>query len=115
MQKLLYKDASKMDGFEVLKMATVNGSKVLGLDDADVLKVGKLADIIMIDLSKPSMQPIINIINNLVYSGSKEIVKMTMIDGKIRYFDGKFLINEKISDIYGKVQKMTDELCVIKK
>ena len=115
LQKIISNDPISIPAFEVLKMATVNGAIAMGLDKCKYLEEGQLADIIMIDLSKPSMQPIINIINNLVYSGSKEIVKMTMIDGKIRYFDGKFLINEKISDIYDKVQKMTDELCVIKK
>lgn len=110
LQKLLYKDASKMDGFEVLKMATVNGSKVLDMKDNDVLKVGKLADIIMIDLKSPSMQPLNNIAKNIVYSGSKDIVKMTMIDGKILYYDHKFLLNENIDDIYNKAQQITDRL-----
>ena len=60
-------------------------------DDCDVLAVGKKADIIMIDLLQPNMQPINNIATNLVYSGSKTNVKMTMIDGKILYEDGKFI------------------------
>lgn len=110
LQKLSYLDASKMDGFEVLKMATVSGSKVLDLADADVLKEGKLADIIMIDLSHPSMQPLNNIAKNIVYSGSKDIVKMTMIDGKILYYNHEFLLNEDIKALYNKVQQITDRL-----
>ena len=39
-----------MDAMEVLKMATVNGAKAMGLKDADVLAKDKLADMIMIDL-----------------------------------------------------------------
>lgn len=115
LQKILSKDPISIPAFEVLKMATVNGAIAMGLDNAKYLAPGQLADIIMIDLSRPSMQPIINIINNLVYSGEKEVIKMTMINGKILYFDGKFRIKEKISDIYAKVQKMTDELCIIRK
>lgn len=110
LQKLSYKDASIMDGFEVLKMATVGSAKVLGLNECDVLKEGKYADIIMIDLKSPSMQPINNIGKNIVYAGSKDIVKMTMINGKILYFDHKFYIEEDVNEIYKKAQEITVRL-----
>ena len=110
LQKLSYNDASKMDGFEVLKMATVGSAKVLGLEDADVLKEGKLADIIMIDLNNPSMRPLNNIAKNIVYAGSKDIVKMTMVNGKILYYDHKFLLNENVENIYKKAQEITERL-----
>lgn len=115
LQKLILKDPVSIPAFEVLKMATVNGAKAMMLDDGDTLEVGKLADIIMIDLSRPSMQPINNIINNLVYSGEKDVVKMTMVNGKVLYYDHQFFVGEDISDIYQKVQKLTEELSVIKK
>ena len=115
LQKLLHKDPVSIPAFEVLKMATVNGAKAMGLDNALYLEKDQLADIIMIDMNRPSMQPVNNIISNLVYSGSKDCVKMTMINGKILYFNGEFHLKENISDIYRKVQKLTDELVVIKK
>ena len=108
--KIKNMDASSVPADEILMMATVNGAKCLGLNDGDILEKGKLADLIMIDLSRPNMQPILNIKKNLVYSGSKENVKMTMIDGKILYEDGKFYLNEKVEDIYQKVQEITDRL-----
>ncbi len=114
LQKLVNKNPVSIPAFEVLKMATVNGAKAMGLEDGDVLEVGKLADIIMIDLSRPSMQPINNIISNIVYSGEKDIVKMTMINGKILYYNNEFKIKEDVQDIYSKVQKLTEELSVIK-
>ena len=115
LQKLILKDPVSIPAFEVLKMATVNGAKAMGLIDGDVLAPGKLADIIMIDLSRPSMQPINNILNNLVYAGEKDVIKMTMVNGKVLYYNHQFLIDEDIKSIYQKVQKMTDELCLIKK
>ena len=115
LQKLILKDPVSIPAFEVLKMATVNGAKAMGLEDADTLEVGKLADIIMIDLHRPSMQPINNIINNIVYAGSKDVIKMTMINGQVLYYNQQFFINEDIDEIYSKVQKLTDELSVIKK
>lgn len=114
LQKLLYKNPVSIPAFEVLKMATVNGAKAMNLKDAMYLEKGQLADIIMIDLSRPSMQPINNIISNIVYSGSKDVVKMTMINGKVLYFNGKFNINESICEIYSKVQKLSEELKIIK-
>ena len=113
--KLLDKNPVSIKPFEILKMATVNGAKIMGLDNGLYLEKGQLADIIMIDMAKPSMQPINNIVANLVYSGSKDIIKMTMINGKILYFDSKFQVKEDIFEIYKKVQLLTDELCEIKK
>lgn len=106
--KLREKDASVVNGMEVLKMATVNGAKVMGLDDCDVLAEGKEADLIMIDLKQPNMQPINDIPNNLVYSGSKQNVKLTMIHGSILYEDGKFNVGMTPGEIYkaaGAIQK----------
>lgn len=110
LQKVINNDPSVMDGYDVLKFATVNSSLTMGLNDCDILAKGKLADIIMIDLTKPSMQPINNIINNIVYSGSKDIIKMTMIDGKILYYDGKFNLPFSKEEIYSSTQKIADLL-----
>ena len=110
LQKVSRKDASAMDGFDVLKMATVGSAHAMGLKDADVLEVGKLADIIMIDLKNPSMQPIHNIPKNIVYAGSKDIVKMTMINGKVLYYNKQFFVDETIESIYENAQRITDRL-----
>ena len=110
LQKLICKDSTAFPSYEVLKMATVNGAKAMGLVDSDVLEVGKKADIIEIDLSRPNMQPINNIVSNIVYSGSKENVKMTMINGRILYKDGKFFTKEKPSTIYRKCQKICERI-----
>lgn len=108
--KLLQKDASAVDAHEVLKMATVNGAHAMGLKDADVLAEGKLADIIMIDLHQPNMQPLNNITKNIVYSGSKQNVKMTMINGQILYYDGEFLNGVDAEEIYAKANEIIARL-----
>lgn len=108
--KLREKDASAVDAWEVLKMATVNGSKAMNLPDTDVLAKGKLADIIMIDLHQPNMQPVNNIPKNLVYSGSKQNVKMTMIQGKILYEDGRFTQEYDVEEIYRKANEIINNL-----
>ena len=104
--KLKEEDAAAVDAMEVLKMATVNGAHAMGLGEADVIAEGKLADLIMIDLKTPNMQPLNNIAKNIVYSGSKINVKMTMIGGRILYENGSFLIDEKPEDICEKANEI---------
>lgn len=102
LQKVKYKDAAAVSPIEVLKMATVNGAHLLGLDDCDTLAEGKQADLIMIDLLKPNMQPMNHFVNNLVYSGDVDNVIMTMIAGKIVYVSGKYNMNVNPLEIYEK-------------
>lgn len=109
-QKLVNNDASAMDANDVLYMATVGGSKAMELSDCDVLKAGKLADIIMIDLNQPNMRPINNITKNIVYSGSKQNVKMTMVNGNILYEDGRFNIGVEPMELYEKIEKLVTDM-----
>lgn len=102
LSKLREKDAASLDAENILRMATVNGARAMRLNKADCLAKGKLADIIMLDLHQPNMQPIHNIPKNIVYSGSKSNVCMTMIHGRILYRNGEFNIGESVEDIYDR-------------
>ncbi len=108
--KVKEQDASVADGIEVLKMATVNGARAMGLKDSDVLAEGKYADLIMIDLQQPNMQPLHNIPKNIVYSGSKQNVVMTMIAGRILYDHGRFDIGVSPAELYDKGNAIAERL-----
>ena len=82
----------------------VGGAQAMGLSDCDVLAPGKQADLIVIDLQRPNMQPVHNAARNLVYSGSKENVRLTMIAGRVLYENGAFFIGEPVQDIYRAVE-----------
>ena len=56
------------------------------------------------------MQPINNIVKNLVYSGSKSNVLMTMIGGIIRYENGKFNIGVTPEEVYAKAEEIKQRL-----
>ena len=103
------KNAAAVDPYTILKAGTTGGALCMGLKDCDVLDVGKKADLIMIDMNIPSMQPENNIVRNLVYSGDNSIVKMTMIDGKILYEDGKFLSMD-IGEVIRECNKFKKDL-----
>ncbi|MDO5572422.1 MAG: amidohydrolase [bacterium] len=108
--KLQTKNAAAVDAIQVLEMATVGGAKAMGLSDCDVLAEGKLADVIMIDLHQPNMQPLNNIVKNIVYSGSKQNIKMTMIHGKILYENGVYNIGVDPEEVYRKSNEVMDRL-----
>lgn len=108
--KLKENDPKAVDAMEVLKMATVNGAIGMELPDADILAEGKYADLIMIDLHQPNMQPILNIPKNIVYSGSKMNVKLTMVAGRILYEDGKFLCCEDVEALYREANEIKERL-----
>ena len=98
LQKVRENDAAAMPAEAVLEMAARGSALAMGLSDCDALAAGKKADMLVIDLNRPSMQPVHNIVKNIVFAGSKEVVKMTVSGGVIVYEDGKFptLDTEKI-------------------
>jgi len=98
-----------IDPYAILKSATSTGARCMGLDDCDVLAEGKKADIVMIDMSHPTMNPVNNIVANLVYSGHPGIVKMTMISGKVLYENGEFKTID-IAEVNRVTAKMMGEL-----
>lgn len=108
-QKISLSDASVPDANKILYSATVGSAKSMGLDNCDVIDVGKQADLIVIDMHRPNMQPINNISKNIVYSGSKENVKLTMVDGKILYQDGEFKTID-IEETYKQAQRIIDSM-----
>lgn len=106
MQKLRNDDASAMDAHKVLWMATVGGARAMGLTECDSLVPGKQADLIVIDLMQPNMQPVNNLTKNLVYSGSKQNVKMTMVAGTVLYEDGRFHIGVDPHEVYARANEI---------
>ncbi len=84
LQKLVYLSPNVLTVYEVLRMATVNGAKALGLGKSiGSLDVGKKADIILIDLSKPHLKPLHDFCANIVYSTRGNDVDTVIVDGKI--------------------------------
>jgi len=84
LQKLVCLNPEALPAYEVLKMATVNGAKALGLEKTiGTLEVGKKADIVLIDFSKPHLKPAHNVYAGIVYSARGSDVDTLIVDGKI--------------------------------
>lgn len=104
--KVSEKDAACVSADEVLYMATAGGAKAMGLEQCDSLAEGKLADLILIDLKQPNMQPENNFVKNIVYSGSKQNVLLTMVNGKILYERQKFFIGTEPQEVYSRANEI---------
>jgi 5-methylthioadenosine/S-adenosylhomocysteine deaminase len=75
----------------VLKMATLWGAKVLGLEnEIGTIELGKKADIITIDLRKPHLVPLYNPMSTIVYSASGSDVKDVIVNGRVLMKDRQF-------------------------
>ncbi len=93
--KILYVNPEIMPAWKVLRMATIEGARAIGLgDQIGSLEVGKQADFILVDLRKPTMLPLFtepmrNIVPNLVYSARGDEVSTVVVDGQIIYEAGR--------------------------
>ena len=110
LQKGKYTDSTVISSYEVLKMATINGAKALGMNDIGSIEVGKKADIIMLDLEDSQAAPHIDLITNIVHNAYNN-VSMTMINGNILMKDKKLLLNieenEIINIINNRIKKLS--------
>ena len=110
LQKLANKDASAMAAETVFEMATRGGALAMGLADCDTLAPGKKADLTVLDMRRPNMQPVNAIVKNIVYSGSTSNIRLTMIDGRILYENGSFFVGESADAIYEKANAIINRM-----
>ena len=76
-------DARSADAFSVLKMATINGAKALGLEKRiGSLETGKEADMITINLDSIETAPVYNPLSHLIYCCGRESVSDVWVAGK---------------------------------
>lgn len=90
LSKIKTNDAAAMKPEEVLYCATRAGALSQGREDCGLIKKGYKADLIVIDMSEPNMQPVHNIINNLIYAADGKDICLTMVDGEVLYKDGEY-------------------------
>lgn len=108
LQKIRENDAAAMPADAVLKMAVSGSALAMGLTDCDELSEGKKADIAVIDLDQPNMQPLNNTVKNVVFAGSKSNVKMTVSNGVVVYENGEFPTLDK-EKIFAKANEIIEE------
>jgi len=109
-------DPTVLPARDLLRMATIDGAKVLGLDRVTgSLELGKVADLIAVDLVEPRVRPVYDIVSTLVYSSKESDVSLTVVDGKVlwdgrkwRTVDANAVVKEA-ADWREKIQKSLKE------
>ena len=106
-------DTKSMSSKQAFKMATVNGSKILGMKNLGILQKGYLADIACFRIRRnPSLYPVYDPVDALVYYGSGRDNVLTIIDGRVVYNEGEWPTvdidtgMEKIADIHERVRDL---------
>ncbi len=103
-------DPTVMDAKTVLRMATIEGAKVLGLEDKiGSIEAGKCADIIILDMQKPHLTPLYNYYSQIVYSASGSDVSTAIIDGKVVMKERR-LFTMDIDSVMKKVRKIAETI-----
>jgi len=109
LQKGIEEDATLLPAYEVLKMATINGAKALGLEkEIGSIEEGKKADIIVLDLEKAVTSPTNDVCSNIVYNAKGSNVITTIINGKIVMENGTLQQNEK--EIFKKCKEIINRI-----
>lgn len=93
LQKHATADPAVLPAYQALEMATIGGARALGMgDEFGSLEVGKVADLIVVDLGGLHMRPINNLVNNLVYAAcaARDVVTV-IVDGRVVVQDRKLV------------------------
>ena len=103
-------DPTVMDAPTVLRMATIDGARALGLGDlTGSLETGKRADIIVIDTNKPHLTPMYHPASHLVYAVGGSDVAATVVNGRVLMQDRR-LVDLDLMKIMADARQIADEI-----
>jgi 5-methylthioadenosine/S-adenosylhomocysteine deaminase len=103
-------DPTVMDARTVLRMATIDGARVLGLDgETGSLEEGKKADLIVVDTNKPHLTPMYHVYSHLAYSASGADVAAVVINGQLVMQDQQLLTLD-MEAAMAAVNKIAEEI-----
>jgi len=91
-QKLVTMDPTAITAAEALEMGTLGGARALGRPQhLGSLEAGKLADIIIVGMSKPRQQPLFDPVSQIVYASRGDDVETAIVNGRVLMRDRKVL------------------------
>ena len=84
LEKVARLDSTIMPARTVLRMATCDGARVLGLERlVGSLEKGKKADLCVLDMNKPHLTPLYNAYSHLVYAVNGADIDTVLINGRV--------------------------------
>jgi 5-methylthioadenosine/S-adenosylhomocysteine deaminase len=103
-------DPTVMNARTVLRMATIEAARALGLEKATgSLEIGKKADVIVIDTHKPHLTPMYNIYSQLVYSAGGNDVAISIVNGRV-VMEDRHLLTLDVEKIMADVHQIAHEI-----
>ena len=109
LQKGINKDPKQLPAYEVLKMATINGAKALGLEkEIGTIEEGKKADLIILDLNNITTKPTNDLISEIIYNAKGTNVDTTIVEGNILMENRNININEQ--EIENQCKKIINKI-----
>lgn len=110
LHKVATMNPTVLDARTALRMATIDGARVLGMADRiGSIEPGKCADLICIRMDKPHLTPMYQVYSHLVYAASGADVTAAIINGKLVMKDRK-LLHADLDGILEEVRKIGDEI-----
>lgn len=107
MQKGILEDPTVMNAYDVMKMATINGAKALGLEEKiGTITEGKQADLIILNVENTEVRPYNNIFAEIVYNVKGRNVDTTIVDGKILMENRRLNLNINKEEVFEKCNEI---------
>jgi 5-methylthioadenosine/S-adenosylhomocysteine deaminase len=108
--KVAYRDPTLLDAESVVRMATIGGAHLIGLENTiGTIEEGKKADIVVISTDTPHMTPTYNPHSQLVYAASGADVRDVIINGRVVYRDRQFTTLD-IHEIFTNIGRICREI-----
>lgn len=108
LQKFYYNNPTLMSAEESFEAATVNGARAFGIKSG-LIEEGYEADVVLVDLTKPFMQPEHSLVANLVYAASSGCVDTVIVRGEVVVENG-VMVREDEDEIMEKAGKVAEKL-----
>jgi 5-methylthioadenosine/S-adenosylhomocysteine deaminase len=88
--KMRADDPAVLDVRQMIRMLTIDGARVLGLDRlAGSIEVGKRADLVLFDANRLEATPAHDMASNLIYSMNGRMARDVLVDGEILVRNGR--------------------------
>jgi 5-methylthioadenosine/S-adenosylhomocysteine deaminase len=110
LHKMNTMDTTVMDALTVVRMATIEGAKALGMGEiTGSLEEGKKADVIILDTKKPHLTPMYNPFSHLVYAARGNDVSHSIINGRL-VMENRELLSIDVYEIMEKARQKSEDV-----
>ena len=110
LHKFVSKDPTTLNARDALEMATIRGAKAIHMDkEIGSLESGKKADLIIIGMSAPHLNPIYNVYSHLVYATKASDVETVIINGRV-VVEGRRVLTIEEAPVRAKAAEYRDRI-----